>query len=190
MVASSLVILGFNIYYLWHPPVSASPWGVRSECAALGLVLSAAILYIRSITTWKFIKNPSRLLPILSFVVAIACFSTYSHKSIANPIGVFCLAFSVNYLDRAPQFFTNILSLKLLRWFGACSFSLYLWQQPFYLAVRYYGAPKLIFLIAAITTGVISFYFFENPIRNKLNSLWEKRSLRILDFQSKARANK
>lgn len=183
LVASCLIIFGFNIYYVKYPPHSASPWAVRSECAALGLVLSATMRHIRSTTSWDFIKNPSRLLPILSFLIAIACFSTYSYKIMANPIAVFCLAFTINYLDRVPKFFTNLISFKLIRWFGICSFSMYLWQQPFYLAVRYHQAPKVEFLIGAILTGVISFYFLENPTRVKLNSLWGRCNLRASSYR-------
>ena len=62
-----------------------------------------------------------------------------------------------------------------LRLLGIWSYSIYLWQQPFlthnYFA--YFGDDRnVISFIAAIATGVASFYLFENPIRTWLNKVW------------------
>ncbi|MCG6936848.1 MAG: acyltransferase, partial [Gammaproteobacteria bacterium] len=86
------------------------------------------------------------------------------------------LAFTVNHLNLIPDVFKSALSFPPLRLLGIWSFSIYLWQQPLY----YYGTKfhqaflfaGPVLLAISIITGVISFYFIENPIRKYLNNNW------------------
>ena len=172
LVAGAGLALGFNVAYLNHPPDGASPWAVRSECAAFGLLVAAAMRYLRFAAPVSWLNVAPAWLPVLSFVLAVACFSSYAYKSGANLAGAFCLAYCVNYIDRVPVFFTRVLSLAPLRWFGVCSFSLYLWQQPFYLAVHYHGASKWWACGLAILAGALSYYAFEQVTRLRLNRAW------------------
>ena len=57
-----------------------------------------------------------------------------------------------------------------LRWLGTCSFSLYLWQQPFYLWTRNEGGSTALALIGAIAAGLTSYYLIERPVRAFLNA--------------------
>ena len=50
---------------------------------------------------------------------------------------------------------------------GVISYSLYIWQQPFFYSIDHYGAlPMAAF---AFAVAVLSFYLDENPIRVNLN---------------------
>jgi peptidoglycan/LPS O-acetylase OafA/YrhL len=64
---------------------------------------------------------------------------------------------------------TRILSWAPLVWLGQISYSLYLWQQMFLVSTPGISEPPLPFpldLFTAFTLAVLSYYFFESPIRN------------------------
>lgn len=81
--------------------------------------------------------------------------------------GAFALA--LNLLDRSPGLFRTILEFRPLRQMGVWSFSLYLWQQPFYMLYHREGLPLLPALAGSLTLGVAAFYLVENPARTWLN---------------------
>lgn len=85
----------------------------------------------------------------------------YSASAILLPL-------AVRTLDYAPAAIRKLLSLGPLTLFGALSYSIYLWQQPFY---RSQDGSNLWFamLPGAILTGIFSYRFVEQPARNWLN---------------------
>ena len=172
LFSSSAVVLAINMFFISHPIVSGSPWYLRSEAASLAL-LTAAALYVGS--PW---------MPILTFTIAVASCSTYAHRGLDRTVAPICLAYTVVYLDQVPDFVKKCLSIPMLRWFGARSFSLYLWQQPFYLAVTESKSDALLMGALAIATGAASFYTVENPMRLWMNSAWS----RYLGKRDEARA--
>lgn len=175
LLISAGILLSLNFYYPLHQPSGASPWYLRSETAALGLISAAALRVLVHNTSLQWIREPSPFLPVLTFLVALACFTTYSHKGVQYTVAPLCLAFSINFLHQTPAVFRRILSFAFLRRLGVCSFSLYLWQQPFYYAVLNYGWPKPTAFLGALIVGAASFYFFENPLRERLNRAWAAR---------------
>jgi peptidoglycan/LPS O-acetylase OafA/YrhL len=97
--------------------------------------------------------------------------------SIPAPIqiifGQAAFALAVNLLFVAPQIVKSILSFQPLRWLGILSFSIYLWQQPFYLLVHREGMSAWVGLSFALLFGTASFYLIERPTRRYLNRRWE-----------------
>lgn len=172
---SALAALLLNVYYRSSPPTSGSPWFLHSECAALGLLAAAAMRYTRAKFSSSRIQTVPPLLPILSFLVGLACYSTYGHKGVDRTIAPICLAFSITYIDQVPAIFRSILSARILQWFGLCSFSLYLWQQPLMMAAHELRISSMAAFLAAILLGALSFYAFENPIRILINRAWSAR---------------
>ncbi len=57
-----------------------------------------------------------------------------------------------------------------MRQIGIWSYSLYLWQQPFYQLINKGYGPTYGLFIAAIFAGLVSFYFIEMPLRTFLNA--------------------
>jgi peptidoglycan/LPS O-acetylase OafA/YrhL len=107
----------------------------------------------------------------LSGLLLLALYAYWLEKNlwlrfILAPI---CLAYAVNEIHRAPKLIHDFLSAKILCWFGTCSFSLYLWQQPFFEALSYSVLPVIAALVGALLCGSLSFYLFENPLRIYLN---------------------
>lgn len=177
LLASVLLLLAFVLLYTLHPPMGASPWRLRSEVAAIGIVAAAALRLVFKNGTllgnWYF--PPA--VALFAFVLAAVCISTYAHKRVDLFLAPLCLAFTVNQLDRLPAIFIRFLSLPVLRWFGRCSFSLYLWQQPFFEIATDDPLNRLVMCALAIGTGALSFYVFEEPARKYLNKAWDRRRL-------------
>jgi peptidoglycan/LPS O-acetylase OafA/YrhL len=86
--------------------------------------------------------------------------------------GVGALALAVNLLERAPDWLHALLSGRPLRQLGVWSFSIYLWQQPFYLAVSDGHLSAMAGAGAALLAGIASFYLVEQPARAYLNRRW------------------
>ncbi|MDO8285229.1 MAG: acyltransferase [Rhodoferax sp.] len=158
----------FFVFYKYYPPVAQTPFNMRTEVAAFPLLFSCSLfLWARK---YQF-KVPSAV-PLISFLGAfgIAFFATSFFAKIVGTAVL--LAVSVNTLAVAPPWALALLSNSLLRWFGVCSYSIYLWHEIFYFfqphttAWPYYG----IFAVGStllIASG--SFYFFENPLRKRLS---------------------
>lgn len=168
LVSASAVLL-LNIYYINNPPANSFTWHIRSESASLGLLAAAALRVAREKFDFAVLKTVSPLLPVLTFAIAFACFSTYAHKGVHRTLAPLCLAFTVVYLDQVPQVIRSMLSAPALVWLGVCSFSIYLWQQPFFSATQSDAVNPILALTIALSLGTLSFYFFESPIRHRLN---------------------
>jgi peptidoglycan/LPS O-acetylase OafA/YrhL len=92
-------------------------------------------------------------------------------------VGVGALALLINSLEGAPQAVKSALSFYPLRKIGDWSFSIYLWQQPFYLAHHRSGLPAALAAALAICAGICSYYLIEKPMRNYLNAIWNKQTV-------------
>lgn len=84
-------------------------------------------------------------------------------------IGTTCLAIAINFLDTASSKVKMALSCLPITFLGVWSFSLYLWQQPFYKYVYFKEAPPLLMLSGAFLAALASFYLIERPARSWLN---------------------
>lgn len=159
-------------HYARTPPAGASPWILRSECAALGLMASAWIHASRPLSARAFILHGHWSIAPLALGAGLLCYVPGAPYLAAPGLAPLLLAVAVNYLDCAPAPFLYLLSMPVLRWFGVCSYSLYMWQQPFYKAMTLYGLPAMVALALALVVGTAAFYLFENPLRLYLNHAW------------------
>lgn len=169
LFASVVAILAITTYYQSSPPAGASPWHIRSECAALGLVAAAAIRVSRQRVTISF-GRLDYLVTVGCLTIGALCYIVYQHKGVHLTIAPLAFAVGINYLDRAPLMLRSLLSSRVLCWFGTCSFSLYLWQQPFYRAVIAQQTPEWRGISAALLVGTLSYYLLESPARKRLNA--------------------
>lgn len=156
-------------HYARTPPVGASPWILRTECAALGLMASAWIHASRPLSARLLIRQGHPSIAPLALGAGLLCYLPGAPYLAAPGLAPLLLAVAINYLDCAPPFLLRALSLSPLRWFGLCSYSLYMWQQPFYKAMALYGLPPAAGLGMALATGIAAFYLFEHPVRRRLN---------------------
>lgn len=163
-------------WYLVHPPGGASHFSTRTEVASLGLLAGATIRYVRHYLPLSLYSKVPGWLPLACVAVAFSCFSTYQYKGFHITLAPILLACAINFLDRTPEIARAALSTRALRWFGTCSFSLYLWQQPLHVLTTEYGANAFLMCASAIAIGALSFYVFENPVRKYLTTAWRNRS--------------
>lgn len=142
---------------------------IHSEVSAFGIFASASlVLFARG-------RKIPQLAPLVLPILMVFGFATH-WWSVPAPIrtifGVGAFALAVNFLQGAPRLIHNALSFPPLRQLGLWSFSIYLWQQPFYLYVNREGMSPIVGGGLAIIAGIGSFYLLENPARNYLNRKW------------------
>ena len=90
-------------------------------------------------------------------------------------LGAACLAVAVATLQWTPRLVRAVLEHPVLVRIGLWSFSLYLWQQPFYKLRGHF--PTVALLAAAVVFGLGSFYLVEQPARRWINSMRKARKL-------------
>jgi peptidoglycan/LPS O-acetylase OafA/YrhL len=166
----TLIILGIaailtDIAYVYTPgsPIEHS---LRTECASAPLLLSAGYCLIREKVDILF--HPT--IPLLTLSIAALTYTSWSPWWLRY-LAPFLLAYSVNNMDRTYLTVKNIFSNKVIRIVGVWSFSIYIWQQPFYVNKELFGNFAI---IPAMLTGVLSYYFFESPLRTWLNNRAKK----------------
>ncbi len=145
---------------------------LHTEVAAWGIFASGFLLL------WLRSHRP-RVLPAVA-VPALVLLGMALHWWSVPPVvqklaGVGALALAVNLLPQAPEWLRRALSARPLRLLGLWSFSLYLWQQPFYLWSGRPGAPAWLGLVLAFGAGISSYYLLERPVRRYLNRHWGRR---------------
>lgn len=144
----------------------------RTDVAAAPIFISAAI----------FLLFGTRLnQPVLEWVVPIGFFGGIIFRVLGDPAWVFfgaksvLMSVSVCAIGSSTRFTKALFEGSLIRRFGCMSFSLYIWQQPFHVAVLKGMILQPIALALAICCASISFYLVEQPARARLNVWYERR---------------
>lgn len=161
----------------------ASPWRTHTEVASLGLLAAAGLAASppQSKRWWEVAK----WVPVVFVLLAALPFFPFEYFSFSSKvvslstavsltISPLLAAVAINYSHNLPLIIKNILTFSMLRWFGRVSFSIYIWQQPFFELCHQNGLPSLAGLGLAVTTGAASFYIIEDPCRKYLNERWSK----------------
>jgi peptidoglycan/LPS O-acetylase OafA/YrhL len=167
----ALAWAGFGVWYwLTYPRahLAFDRW-MHTEVAAFGIFASAWLLL-------RLDGVAIRRVPTLAFAALVAAGVLAHWWSVPLPvtsvIGLGAFALAVNLLHATPALVHAALSVAPLRQLGLWSFSLYLWQQPFYLQVRHHGMDPLLGTGLALAAGVASYYLLEKPARTWLNRRW------------------
>lgn len=168
--------VGLHLYY-WKSGLGAEiNINARTETAAVPLFAAAGYYWL---VKEKRIKVSSWM-PLLSFFLAMLFYSKWSpHWTFSWLISPFLLAFSVNHLRDTSEGVKRLLSNKTLTNFGVLSYSIYLWQQPLYKAIKSESFADInililgvfLFLVAYIL-GYFSYRMIEEPSRKFLNERW------------------
>jgi len=77
------------------------------------------------------------------------------------------LACAVNGLAHAPAFFVRFFENATIRFVGITSYSIYLWQQPFY--TLHERVTPLVLVPATFVAALGSYYLIEQPARRTIN---------------------
>jgi len=145
----------------------------RTDVRIASILISASIcLAVREFDLKRFM-HPA--ITVLALPLALIMFAEHTPGYIKYGVATLSLAWSVNALDMAPKLVRDALSFRPLVWAGLISYSLYLWQQPFYIAagrVRDMGLIYvLVLLVAALCCAIGSYLFIEGPARRLINGI-------------------
>jgi peptidoglycan/LPS O-acetylase OafA/YrhL len=166
LVGAGLLTIVVYVAYVKIPGI-VPPWGDAGTEAVAGPLLLSAGYSLLSFRVAPFVRP---WMPIAAFVAAALCFSSLLPRWSIVLVAPFFLAFAVNHLDATYSVVRAALSWAPLRMLGVWSFSIYIWQQPIHQAQEHF--PFGSGLAAAMVVGVLSFTFFENPVREWLNRNW------------------
>jgi peptidoglycan/LPS O-acetylase OafA/YrhL len=176
-VFAGATAIAVHLAYIAFPSIAPPFYGLRTETAASHLLISAGYLLMRKRTV-AFVRP---WMPLVALFAAIGCYTEIAPWWAPIILSPFLLAFAVNHLSETPRFIRSALAFAPLRLLGLWSYSIYLWQQPFYFSGRFIlghlgfhseSGQGAMACAAAISVGVLSFYFFENPTRTWLNKVW------------------
>lgn len=143
-------------------------------------VASVLISFVVCIAVQLFLKPkvPKALTWLAPFgaIIGIACVYLYGST---NLVGLFCgsvaAAISVNTIDFSQRWIREILCSAVLVGAGTLSFSLYLWQQLFFINWRF-EPWSILCVVPVMGIAVWSYKRIEKPARDFLNRSWKDTS--------------
>lgn len=174
--AYALIILGFLsicfcFFYYSNETLALKRFEIRTESAVSFVFLSAGYNLLKKNLDSNIYHH---LLPVLTLIGAFVCYLENFPSWLRFSLSPILLAFTLNHIHEANRVLRNFLELKMIRLMGMWSFSIYLWQQPFYKFSWKIPGPPYISMILAIIVGMLSFYLYEQPIRSWINNRWTK----------------
>lgn len=145
----------------------------RTDVRIASILISASLhLAIREFDLRRFM-HPATVL--VGMPLALVLFVDGSPDVVRYGAVTLVLAWCVNALDVAPRAVKGALSVQPLVSVGLISYSLYLWQQPFYAAagrLRDHGEIVVVALVvAAFCCAIGSYLVIERPARRMLNAI-------------------
>jgi peptidoglycan/LPS O-acetylase OafA/YrhL len=170
-VLFALALLSF-VAILLHMALATPetpPFMKNTECAAAALLLSAGYRTIAPgivVPPWA---------PLLAGALAAFCYADAWGWEGGGPrvvIAPFLLAFAVNHIGASYAWVVRMLEASWLRLLGVLSYSVYLWQEPFWDHQAHF--PYHTAVLFAIAVGALSYYCIESPTRRWLNAHWGK----------------
>ncbi len=141
---------------------------LQTEVAAAHLLVAAGYRLWRDRTA----RWVPPWLPLLTLAAGVVCYTSLTPWWASRLLAPFLLAFTVNHLADSAHAFRALLTLPWLRAMGVWSFSIYLWQQPFYQFKHSIPGGPLAALAAAMAAGLASYHLLERPCRAWLNRRW------------------
>ena len=166
LAGAGLAAMVLYFIYTTSPSMRSASYEIRTEVAASFLLVSAAYSLVRD----RFAAEVRPWMPMAALAVATLAYLPDPHWWTSAIVAPLALAFTVNHLNEAPTLVRRSLETAPMRLFGICSYSIYLWQQPFFA----YKAmlPAGYALLGALLTGLASYYLWENPWRTWINARW------------------
>ncbi len=137
----------------------------RSDVRAASIFVSVGLRILQVHGRLAFLRRA--WVPLVAFLVGMVFSTHHMPEPLKYSLATLGIAVAVNTLEHAPALGRRFLSSRLIGWVGVISYSLYIWQQPFFYSIGRYGALPL--LLFAVAVAVLSFYMIENPVRTRLN---------------------
>ena len=160
-LASLAMANGVRLYLDGAGGVHEIYW--RTDVRLAPVFLSAGLyLLIRKM------KSPPGSLAAACVLVSLPIYLLVDPLPLKYIVPTILLAFAVNTIDFAPKAVLGLLSWRPLVGVGMISYSLYLWQQPFFVVTR--GSSLAI--APVFVAALLSYWVVEKPVRLWLNERW------------------
>ncbi|TGT42368.1 acyltransferase [Mesorhizobium sp. M8A.F.Ca.ET.165.01.1.1] len=169
VLAALAMANGAASYWFLHMDYETTYW--RTDVHIASILLSAAICLLKadgklpSLLKGPYVAVAAAAGAVFLFMDAVP---TPIHYLVAVPL----LAIAVNALDFSTRFLSGWLSSLPMTTLGLWSYSLYLWQQPFYKFVYDQGTNPWPMLAGVFACALCSYYLIERPAREWLNRNW------------------
>jgi peptidoglycan/LPS O-acetylase OafA/YrhL len=143
----------------------------RTDVAMAGIFISAGLFILLPIG-----KNTIGVSWITPAGLAAASIAQFCGANAFVSLGCEILLLSVAVLgiEHSISPFKVILESRTLRFAGRCSFSIYLWQEPFYKIATLDRFPHQLLLVLGLAVGILSYYAVERPARLTLNAVFSR----------------
>jgi peptidoglycan/LPS O-acetylase OafA/YrhL len=162
-LALAMIVNGWR---LWQEQADYYAVYWRSDVRAATIFMSVGLRVLFARGALQALRAP--WIPIATAVVGIALNTRHVPDPIKYSLGSILIALSINSLEQAWPFARRLLSSTIIGWFGLVSYSLYIWQQPFYELAHHYGPVPL--AAGAIAVAAAIYYLYESPLRIWLNA--------------------
>lgn len=175
LIVLGLASIGVCFYY-YYSAIAPAHFRIRTESAVSFVFLSAGYNLLKK--QCNITVNP--IIPVITLVIAFLCYLEepgIKTRSLWVPylsfsLAPILLAFTMNHITEAHVALRGILELKIIRLMGIWSFSIYLWQQPFFHYKSVFPGGSITAVVLAILMGLASFYIVETPARSWINNRW------------------
>lgn len=167
LLACGAAAIAVSFYYS-SSGLAGQYFYIRTECAISFVFLSAGYSLLRTKHGWQ---GTAWLAP-SCFVLALCCYIDAAPRWLTWSAAPVFLAVAANHLTNAASPIQSLLCWRPLQLLGLYSYSIYLWQQPLYMYHQLLPGGLLTGLLLALLAGYLSFRFFEDPVRQWINTRW------------------
>lgn len=159
--------------WLFHQNVYDAYW--RTDAHISSIFMSVAIyLILRHRVEQAWLKIWALPLVIGGITLGVLLSLEAVPAPFRYTLGTASLAVAVALVDIAGKRLNQIFSVPALTGLGIISYSLYLYQEPFYHAAEEAGTNTLLYLGGALAAAIASYWLVERPSRRALNNLWKR----------------
>jgi peptidoglycan/LPS O-acetylase OafA/YrhL len=173
-----LLLAGLTLFAMLNGAVSwwllglgyeATYW--RTDTHIASILVSALVCLLKRDRFWRALLDRPWLAP-LAALAGAALFADAVPMPLHYVCGTLLLAVAVNALDFSAGPLRALFSAAPAVFLGLWSYSLYLWQQPFYKFVYFQHWPAAPMLAGVFACALVSYYAVEKPARQWLNRNW------------------
>lgn len=180
----SATLLAVAVYTL-VPGTTAPSFHLRTEVASFGIFASG---FFALALVQKQVRLTQAWMAPAGIITGILAHWWSVPFPLRVIVGAGALALAINAMPSAPRWLVAAFESNWLRRLGIYSFSLYLWQQPFYQLCGRSELSPLLGLVFSLVTGWVAFHLIESPARLYLNKRWAAKSGRGLVHQDETSA--
>ncbi len=166
LAAVTAVVMALYFVYETSPRFAGTSFEIRTEIAASFLLASAGYFLVRH----RFARLVQPWMPLAALAASTLGYLPHAHWWMSAIVAPLCLAFCVNHLDISSAGVRSFLASRPMRQIGIWSYSIYLWQQPFF--AHKASLPPGCAVLGAVAAGLVSFYLLESPCRHWINRHW------------------